>query len=277
MFDKPASLDTSRTTWKIKARITRMSPYVSYSSDSKNALKGYNLILLDEDNYHIQAFAYADNLKSISKDVKEGGRELFGIVSNYQNPDSPEFSTNVIGVLEDFERSVHISTLPSSKIYLNLNNDFVHSTRFRLEEEGYKAPHKSVSHPRSTSHPDISSRHLIPVYKIVVLAGNSNESFNFILEDKAARRLVGQTATKLLSDGIKDKQSDIYPSGIKKIVGNECMFTVHISDDNLLIQSKIFNVKDAHDINNTTSSESQATPTGASISSYSDQNWDELS
>ncbi|KAK1351257.1 hypothetical protein POM88_054532 [Heracleum sosnowskyi] len=129
--------------------------------------------------------------------------ELFGIVSNYENPDAPEFSKDIIGVLEDFENvkviktmfgernivrfritngryshkvsvsgkldvttdelygkikekpsiaivtsckmkifrsSVQISTLPSSKIYFNLDDECVAAMRIRLEEEGYKVP-----------------------------------------------------------------------------------------------------------------------------------------
>lgn len=39
-------------------------------------------------------------------------------------------------------------------------------------------------------------------YKIVVLATDATEAFNFILKDRAAKRLIGQTATKLISDTI---------------------------------------------------------------------------
>lgn len=40
-------------------------------------------------------------------------------------------------------------------------------------------------------------------FKIVVLAEDSTEAFNFILKDRAARRVVGMTATKLISDSFK--------------------------------------------------------------------------
>lgn len=49
MFDHLSSLDTSRTNWKIKVRVTRMWPSVASQSGGKDALKGYNLILLDDD------------------------------------------------------------------------------------------------------------------------------------------------------------------------------------------------------------------------------------
>ncbi|KAK1386125.1 hypothetical protein POM88_023860 [Heracleum sosnowskyi] len=136
--------------------------------------------------------------------------DLFDMASNYENPDSPPFSTDIIGVLEDFERvkpiqtmygernivkfritdgryshkvsvwgqlavtithvhekiverpimaivtssklkifksSVQISTLPSSKIYLNLDNDYVNAYKSRLEEEGYKVSENVVGSP----------------------------------------------------------------------------------------------------------------------------------
>lgn len=37
-------------------------------------------------------------------------------------------------------------------------------------------------------------------YKIVVLAEDSTESFNFILKDKAAKRVIGRTATNLIAE-----------------------------------------------------------------------------
>ena len=40
-------------------------------------------------------------------------------------------------------------------------------------------------------------------FKIVVLAGDSTEAFNFILSDRAAKRLTGQTATKMIVDSTK--------------------------------------------------------------------------
>lgn len=49
MYDQLCNLDTSKTTWRIKVRLTRMWPSVSSTSDANNGLKGYNLILLDDD------------------------------------------------------------------------------------------------------------------------------------------------------------------------------------------------------------------------------------
>lgn len=57
MFDQLSSLDGSRTAWNIKARVTRMWPSVSNSSSGSDALRGYNLILLDDNvNFFLPRF-----------------------------------------------------------------------------------------------------------------------------------------------------------------------------------------------------------------------------
>ncbi|KAK1389044.1 hypothetical protein POM88_017222 [Heracleum sosnowskyi] len=237
--------------------------------------------------------------------------ELFNIASNYKNPENPEFSTDIIGALENYEREKLIDTtfgkrniakfritdgryshkvtiwgqlaLKTDELFLKAEElpiiVIVTSTKLKifkskLEEEGYISHGNTTSEPLPTLPPPIiqtvTLKELEKKYKIVVLAGDSTEAFNFVLADKAARRLIGQTATTLISDGIKNNQTDIYPSTIKEIVGKECIFTVEMSDDNLLIQSKIFKVKDARDTSIATPSTSQATLASGSNSSYAD-------
>lgn len=49
-FDQISDLDTTRTTWKVKARVSRMWPSISnQAAEGRDSLKGYNLILLDDD------------------------------------------------------------------------------------------------------------------------------------------------------------------------------------------------------------------------------------
>ncbi|XP_074326660.1 uncharacterized protein LOC141664601 [Apium graveolens] len=52
--------------------------------------------------------------------------------------------------LKIWKSSVQISTLPASKIYINLDNDFVLAMRQRLREEGYVPPEKTISSPTTT-------------------------------------------------------------------------------------------------------------------------------
>lgn len=48
MFDQLSSLNTSKITWRINARITRMWPSGSNTAKGSDGIKGYNLILLDD-------------------------------------------------------------------------------------------------------------------------------------------------------------------------------------------------------------------------------------
>ncbi|XP_074362457.1 replication protein A 70 kDa DNA-binding subunit D-like [Apium graveolens] len=198
VFNLIEDLDQSTTNWKIKARVTRM--WTSVSSEN-GSVKGYNVILLDDDNNHVHAFAYPNIWNGFKTPVIEGGVyvfdqfsvkaavgnlkpvqtdicDLFAEASKYQPQQQPKFAIDVIGVIEDFEPltkldtkfgmrdivkfricdssindldiiqqitelycfdldTVQIGTLPSSKLYLNLDDESVTDMRMRLKEEGY--------------------------------------------------------------------------------------------------------------------------------------------
>ncbi|XP_074374129.1 uncharacterized protein LOC141714513 [Apium graveolens] len=158
--------------------------------------------------------------------------------------------------LRIFKSSVQINTLPSSEIYLNLDNIF-QAMRIRLEKEGYKVTENSTASPtqtpntliietvtlkelgKKTAREDINSAVeegdswwylscikckdgkalrndgnykcssctlVMPViekrFKIVVLAGDETEAYNFVMMDRVVTRVIGQTATKLIDDNI---------------------------------------------------------------------------
>ncbi|KAK1364196.1 hypothetical protein POM88_039757 [Heracleum sosnowskyi] len=145
-----------------------MWPSMSNSSNGNQCLKGYNLILLDDDDCHIHAFIYADNWKNHANKIQEGSvyvvsnfytkestgslkpvsssilinfspsttiqkveegdfmiplhkfefvdlSDLFSFASANANIEFPEFSTDVIGVLEDFEYISNIKTVYGEK------------------------------------------------------------------------------------------------------------------------------------------------------------------
>ncbi|KAK1360539.1 hypothetical protein POM88_045013 [Heracleum sosnowskyi] len=52
--------------------------------------------------------------------------------------------------LKTYKNSVQISSLPSSKLYLNMDSDFVVAMRYRLEEEGYTISQQSTGTPQET-------------------------------------------------------------------------------------------------------------------------------
>ncbi|XP_063944906.1 uncharacterized protein LOC135146753 isoform X1 [Daucus carota subsp. sativus] len=82
MFDHIQNLEKSRTNWKIKARLTRFWPTFAPETST---IKGYNLILLDDDNSHVHAYVYPDNWRAIGKEVAEG--KVY-VVENFQVRDT---------------------------------------------------------------------------------------------------------------------------------------------------------------------------------------------
>lgn len=64
--------------------------------------------------------------------------------------------------------------------------------------------------------------------------------------------------------------ANIYPEKIKEIVGKDFTFTVEISSDNVLLNSKIFTVMDAYPITESTSASTVNTLAGFAPSSESD-------
>ncbi|KAK1382047.1 hypothetical protein POM88_019782 [Heracleum sosnowskyi] len=316
-YDQLSELDTSRSTWNIKVRVTRMSPSISIqATQGRENLKGYNLILLDDNNSHVQTFIYADQWNSMSGNIDEGSiyvisnfytkeatgsylGDLFIIASKCPNDEYPEYSTDIIGVVEDFEHvssiktkfgqrniarfritdgrnshkvsiwgdlavkaesdynkavetpviaimtstrlktyRIQISSLPSSKLYLNMDSDSVVVMRYKLEEEGYTVSQQSIGTPQEpvvqkvqkveeadwwynncsdcegevekvgvklTCTNCTNKTIVVPEkrYRIVILAEDSSEAYNFILMDRATRRLTGMTATKMQSEILK--------------------------------------------------------------------------
>lgn len=123
------------------------------------------------------------------------------------------------------------------------------------------------------------------------------------MKDRATKRAIGVTATKLIADTIKVTNSNIqsfillelsdiilqthtyellqnkyyqqegttgYPNKIKALCGKDFTFKVQITNDNVLVNSKIFEVTDAFDKYGTSSSNSDASMPGYSAASFSE-------
>ncbi|XP_074341996.1 replication factor A protein 1-like [Apium graveolens] len=333
---------------------------------------------------------------------------LFVVANAYEKPDSPSYSTDVIGVLVNFEHiweiktmyglkdickfritdgrdshkvavwgnlvvttdarvrevkegfkdgeeepiivivsstklkiwrsSVKISTLPASKIYINLDHDFslksfIHIC-IRLREEGYVPSDKTTSSPTTTDvkevvpvietvtlkelsektstgflkmsfmckvkvksigesdnwwygscnkndcHEEVikfegkyrcarcQKNYPVPQkrFKIVVLAEVDTEAFNFVLYDRAVKRLLGKTVTKLMAEGYNDPAS--YPPPLKQITGREITNKVELTDDNILVSSIVYYVVDAYECSVITYLVLEDIDTGTSVSNY---------
>ncbi|KAK1389301.1 hypothetical protein POM88_017479 [Heracleum sosnowskyi] len=300
------------------------------SKDESNSITGYNAILLDDDNFHIQAFIYADKWSQI--------------VNNHTPPLIPDYATDIIGVVENLEKlshiptkygqrnivkfrifdgsaklqkfmnSVQISTMPSSKIYFNLDTDVVKSLRKRLAHQGYKTPEdigsvstvsnsvqvvetltlKELTEKTSTDyikrnvtcfvtikrveaddswwyygcnfcHEEVNllegrykcvnpkclkrSPYAEKRFRIMVLAHDKTEAVNVVLSDRVVKRLVGKTATMLLEeieDLAETPPSTLFPQQILDIANKDVTFNILISDDNVLINSTMYNSTDAY-------------------------------
>ncbi|KAK1388115.1 hypothetical protein POM88_016293 [Heracleum sosnowskyi] len=147
--------------------------------------------------------------------------------------------------LKIFKNSVQISTLPSSKVYLNLDDEVVTAMKNRLEEEGYKAPENYLASPL----PSLSHR---------------------VIETITLKELSEKTDT----DDLNLEGTGEYPPNIKNIVGKELTFRIEISSDNVLLHSRIFNVIDAYDNEYLDLSPSNASIGAVEISCFSENTID---
>ncbi|KAL1823972.1 hypothetical protein ACET3Z_010750 [Daucus carota] len=347
------------------------------------------MILLDDDNYHVHAFAYAKTWKAFEDRMEEGGLyiisnfytkealdslkpvscknlinfspsttvekledddfmipahkfefidlgDLYGIANSYTNTDFPDYSA----VIEEFERVTEIptmygdrpivrfrltdgrnshmvtvwgdlavatnneyfrvkdkpviailasvklktfmkwvqfATIPSSKIYLNLDFDAVLSVD-ESEKWWYTSCincSEEVTKLEGTFRcPECKKNFLVAAkrYKIMIVAGDDSDSFDFVLLDRAAKRVLGKTATTLISETTKDGTIAGVSSKIKEIVGKSLTLKIRIKHDNVLLKSTVFFASDAYEPSVTSSVSLDPSTSGASASSIGDSN-----
>nr|XP_017228930.1 PREDICTED: uncharacterized protein LOC108204139 [Daucus carota subsp. sativus] len=188
--------------------------------------------------------------------------------------------------------SVQLSTTSSSKAYMNLDIDAVIAMRQRLIEEGYT--------PRENDGQRFSQRHVSEAvqtlnlkqvaelaaadyiklnsniasqsirYRIVILGEDSTEAYNFVLLDRAAKRMIGTTATKLISDKFKDLTTNEFPPQIRSITEKELKLKIVIKEDNIASKSRLYFVVDACYASNSGSTISSSTDTQCTTSAVGD-------
>ncbi|KAK1352794.1 hypothetical protein POM88_052632 [Heracleum sosnowskyi] len=86
-------------------------------------------------------------------------------------------------------------------------------------------------------------------YRIMVLAHDKTEAVNVVFSDRALKRLVGKTATMLLEeieDLAETHPCTLFPQQILDIANKDFTFNILISDDNVLINSTMYNATDAY-------------------------------
>ncbi|XP_074381468.1 uncharacterized protein LOC141723538 isoform X2 [Apium graveolens] len=135
MFDQLSSLDLSRTTWKIKARVTRMWPAVPnsatasdaikgvpHSATASDAIKGYNLILLDDNDCHVHAYIYPDHWKDHGDKIKEGG---VYVISNF-------YTKQALGTLKPVSSRLIINFSPSTTVDPVIDDIMISNHKFEF-------------------------------------------------------------------------------------------------------------------------------------------------
>ncbi|KAK1396365.1 hypothetical protein POM88_006228 [Heracleum sosnowskyi] len=107
-------------------------------------------------------------------------------------------------------------------------------------------------------------------YQIIVLAEDETEAFNIVLLDRAARRLIEKTATKLIAKGISDEIEKTYPTIVKEISGKDITVQIELNDDNILLNSTVYHATDAYQSIIDTPSKSETTISGFGASGFRD-------
>ncbi|KAL1809544.1 hypothetical protein ACET3Z_026534 [Daucus carota] len=123
MFDHIQNLDKSRSNWRIKARLTRF--WTTFSPET-STIKGYNLILLDDDNSHVHAYVYPDNWRAIDKEVTEGN---VYVIENFQVRDT-------IGKLKPVSSRLCIRLLSSTYIEPVADDAMIPRHKFEFMDMG---------------------------------------------------------------------------------------------------------------------------------------------
>ncbi|XP_017233287.2 uncharacterized protein LOC108207343 [Daucus carota subsp. sativus] len=93
--------------------------------------------------------------------------------------------------------------------------------------------------------------HCIPVaekrYRVVILGEDTTEAYNFVLMDRGVKRMLGVTATKMISDKLRNQTANDFPPEIKALTGKELKLKVLINEDNVKANSRLFFAVDVCD------------------------------
>ncbi|KAL1801822.1 hypothetical protein ACET3Z_030469 [Daucus carota] len=234
--------------------------------------------------------------------------DLFKLAESYGDQKTREFSTDVMGVFENCENLDRIDTVngPRSIIRFRITDGrYSHKATAwgdlaeRIDDERKKAVEtpiiknvycnikvvrveenrwwydscggceNEVQNLEGKLYCDNCKKN-IPVaekrYRIVILG----EAYNFVLLDRAAKRMIGTTATKLISDKFKDHTTNEFPPQIRSITGKELKLKIVIKEDNIASKSRLYFVVDACYASNSGSTISSSTDTQCTTSAVGD-------
>ncbi|KAK1391147.1 hypothetical protein POM88_019325 [Heracleum sosnowskyi] len=214
-----------------------------------------------------------------------------------------------------YNNEVQINTMPSTKVYMNYDNEHVASMRERLEKKSQNTPStkriQSLQHPRTKVQYEIMDlKKLMSIkdeayidkevqcrakickveedsswwykscifckadvkqldeefkctscpksmsspekrFRILVLVEDEVEACNSLLLDRAATRIVGSTATKIIAElskvNLEDESKELQglPKKLKDIVGKEYTFIIKFFKENILNDCGLYYASDA--------------------------------
>ncbi|KAL1802631.1 hypothetical protein ACET3Z_031278 [Daucus carota] len=228
MFDHLEDLEKSRTDWKIKVRVTRLWPT---SNAESGVVKGFNLILLDDDVNVIGMIEEWEPASRVPTRYGEretlrfklsNGRVSYGVclwgelavtVSNEYESEKKKPVVAIIASskLTTFRQELQIGALPSTRIYLNLNIEAVELFRKR--------------------------------FRLLVLADDNSFASTVLLTDRVVKRLAQTTVTNLMNSSKEAPISEM-PSVLKNIVGKTVTVKISLSKSNVDGDSNIYRAVD---------------------------------
>ncbi|KAK1372347.1 hypothetical protein POM88_028540 [Heracleum sosnowskyi] len=305
---------------------------MSNASNGNPSLKGYNLILLDDDDCHVHTFIYSENWKVHAKKIDEGSvyvisnfytkeatgslkpvsspmlinfspstsvekveedefmipyhkfefvdlSDLFSVASNNANVDFPEFSTDVIGIIEDFEYLSKIKTVYGEKNIVKFRlTDGRHSHKVTVwgalavsTDAVYKAIKEAtviviVSSCKLKNFRRLSEDGYVPQEKSFYSPARSDFVPAPVIETLSLKELSEKTSSEFL----KDESTKEYPLQIKEICGKDVTLQIELNDDNIHLSSTIYTTNDAYSSVVAYSSTSETTMSGIEHSGFGD-------
>ncbi|KAL8134396.1 hypothetical protein AgCh_009430 [Apium graveolens] len=361
-FDRLSNLNKTSTKWKIKVRVIRMWANMTLET---NSWKGYNLILLDDDDNHVHAFAYHNIWNGFTMKIMEGGvyvfyqfavkdpvgnlksvqstlcikftgsttvrtadddgmipsqkfefldlGDLFIEANKYLPQQQPEFAISleyeglnklstkcgdrdivkfricdssnahkvtiwgdlvvsfndkmagnpkkpIIAIITStkvttFMSYVQIGTLPSTHLYINLDDESVIDMRKRLLEEGYIMKRDKLFQAKQIE--------LVPTLfeKLSLKDLKKNLTYDHLkvlpLYNFQKRRVFGTSVAKVVSDYDKDP-SKSFPEVIKSLVGRLISVELGLKKSNVVEDNNLFYAEDLYELTMNSSTPSKS-------------------
>ncbi|WOG95206.1 hypothetical protein DCAR_0414512 [Daucus carota subsp. sativus] len=230
LFNHIQSLEKARINWKIKVRLTKFWPTIVADAI---AVRGYNMIFLDEDNSNIHAYAYPDNWTAIGKSVLEG--KVY-VVENFQVRDST-------GRLRPVSNKKCIRLLSSTTIDEVDDDTMIPYHKFEFMDLADLLG--EAERNANVENPEFSTGFYM--FRLIIMADDNNLTSNVLLSDRVVKRLIRTIATNVIAALKNEEANGSPPAVLKDIVGMEITVKILLSESNISGDSNIYQATDLFD------------------------------